>query len=283
MNEAGKGAAVFFTLFGEQLITVALICFLYLCLDKKTGVFITVNLTAAMVWTPMLKNILVRRRPYFDHPSIRCLKPVDAENDIFDLSAQGYSMPSGHSVNAVTVYGSLAVRKKKRTLAVLAAVLSLLVGISRVCLGVHYTTDVLAGWTIGLICVGLVSYLQVKIKRKWILYLILLLTALPGCFYCHTDDYFSTFGIMIGFFAGDLFEERFVRFENTRKPLSVLLRLAGVLGIFLAVSALFKLPFSSEFLEAGTFASNGLRVLRYTVILFLAVGIYPLLFRKKAS
>jgi membrane-associated phospholipid phosphatase len=48
----------------------------------------------------MAKNIALRRRPYFDHESIHILRVVEPEADIYDIAAQGYSFPSGHSTNA---------------------------------------------------------------------------------------------------------------------------------------------------------------------------------------
>jgi undecaprenyl-diphosphatase len=68
----------------------------------------------------------------------------------------GYAFPSGHSATAVAVYGALAliaVRRlgpRVRTAAIAVAVLlAVIVGVTRVYLGVHYPTDVLGGWLLG--------------------------------------------------------------------------------------------------------------------------------------
>jgi undecaprenyl-diphosphatase len=69
------------------------------------------------------------------------------------------SFPSGHAMNSAVVYLTLAVllaslEKEKRFKAffiVVALALTGLVGLSRVVLGVHYPTDVLAGWSAGLV------------------------------------------------------------------------------------------------------------------------------------
>jgi undecaprenyl-diphosphatase len=73
--------------------------------------------------------------------------------------AHGYSFPSGHAMEAVCFYGSLAYvihftierRRRLRTAAVLACGLAVLaIGASRIYLGVHYFTDVVAGYVAGL-------------------------------------------------------------------------------------------------------------------------------------
>jgi len=70
--------------------------------------------------------------------------------------AGGYAFPSGHSATAVVVYGALALiaarrgGARARAAAIVAAVaLAGLVGITRVYLGVHFPSDVLAGWLLG--------------------------------------------------------------------------------------------------------------------------------------
>ncbi|HYH04910.1 MAG TPA: phosphatase PAP2 family protein [Bacillota bacterium] len=77
-------------------------------------------------------------------------------------SATNYSFPSGHSLVTLALYGSLAylvVRnlKPSRLRSVMIAVLLLipfLVGISRIYLGVHYPSDVLAGWILAVVWIG---------------------------------------------------------------------------------------------------------------------------------
>ena len=112
------------------------------------------------------------------------------------------------------------------------------------------------------------------------LHLIIFLTALPGCFYCRTTDYYSALGIAAGFFLGAAFEKRAVHFKNTRSILKSVLRLIGGFAIFFAVSYLFKMPFSKEFLASASAGSFFLRALRYAVTTFLVIGVYPMCFDK---
>jgi membrane-associated phospholipid phosphatase len=98
---------------------------------------------AASIDTP-LKELIARARPVFDDPV---------------ATAPGYSFPSGHALNTMVV-GAAAVAlgwratrgRPWRRVALLggAAALVLLTGFDRVGLGVHYVSDVVGGWIIGL-------------------------------------------------------------------------------------------------------------------------------------
>lgn len=85
-----------------------------------------------------------------------------------------YSFPSGHSLSSFCFYGILAAlltaRMENRALKILvwtlAVVLILLIGLSRVYLGVHYPSDVLAGFAVGLIWVVTVALGDFFLKRR---------------------------------------------------------------------------------------------------------------------
>ncbi|MBR6185031.1 MAG: phosphatase PAP2 family protein [Clostridia bacterium] len=269
----------FFSAFGEELLLVLILGVLFWGYDKKIGRTVGLNALMGLVWSPMIKNVFLRRRPYFDHEGIKILRVVDKSADANDIAAQGFSFPSGHSTNAVTVYASIAGQIKKRWLACLAVVLPLLVGFSRVVIGAHYPTDVLAGWALGLLCICVVSLLWKAIKNELALYGVLLLTALPGLFYCKSADYFTSLGLMLGFMTGDQLEQRKVRFENTHNLLRCLLRALGGAAIFFALNTLLKLPFPKDFLDSASFAALMVRCLRYAVTAFALFGVYPIAFK----
>lgn len=266
------------TLFGEELVIVVVLGYVYWCRDKKMGVYLGMNFCMAGMWNPMLKNIFMRRRPYFDNPGVRCLKPVHAGADIYDINVQGFSFPSGHSTNSAVVYGSIARFAGKRGMIRAAVVISVLVGCSRFCLGVHYPTDVLCGWALGLFALFFIPWLQKKFTRKWCFYLVMVLISLPGCFYCRTADYYTALGMSVGFFAGNLFEENFVGFRNTKSPGKSVLRLVGGGVVYFGLNALLKLPFEPGLLSSASPAAYGIRVMRYAVVLFVIVALYPMTF-----
>ncbi len=268
-----------FSLFGEELPLILIVGFVYWSYDKKMGRNVGLIAIMGLIWNTMIKNVVLRRRPYFDHENINILRIIEPEADIYDISAQGYSFPSAHSTNSVTVFGSLAINLRKRWFTVIAIIIPLLTGISRFVVGAHYPTDVMAGWLLGLTSVVLVYTLQKKVKNTLVLYGILLITAIPGFFYCTSADYFTAVGLLIGFMGGTLLDDYCVRFEDTRKPLFMVTRLLGGLAVYLVLNSVLKMPFSKEFLSDGSTAALMVRCARYAIVAFVDFGVYPMLFK----
>ena len=172
----------------------------------------------------------------------------------------------------------LAREVKKKWMWIVAGVIIFLVGLSRSVTGMHYPTDVLAGWALGLICVGIITLLEKKVKNERIRHLILLVSALPGVFFVRTDDYFTALGLLIGLIAAFHFEEKFVNFSDTRNVWAKILRVIGAFAIYLVLNKLLKMPFSAEFLTGGTLGAFLVRTARYAIIIFVMIGVYPKVF-----
>ncbi len=278
-GNAAVSVVSFFSAFGEEVILILLLGAFYWGWSKETGRYVGLNVLMGLIVNTLTKNIFLRRRPYFDHEKIKILRPVEPEADVYDIAAQGWSFPSGHSTNAVTAYGSLAIALRKRIPALLAVIIPLLVGFSRVAMGAHFPTDVLGGWLTGAAVIGLLHLLRTRIRNEHTLYLILMAFSLPGLFFCRSADYFSSLGLLAGFMSGTLFEEKFVKFENTSSPVRIILRTVGGALLFLALNKLLKLPFSESFLESGEYASMMVRCARYAIITFIEFALYPVTFR----
>ena len=93
----------------------------------------------------------------------------------FNLSApETYSFPSGHSLTSAVFFGALAAiltarmkSKRVRTAVwIVCTVMFLLIGLSRIYLGVHYTTDVIAGFAAALIWILVVRFVEMGLVRR---------------------------------------------------------------------------------------------------------------------
>jgi undecaprenyl-diphosphatase len=141
-----QGIAYDMTMLGDARVLLAIILAtaVYLMIRGRFAMagFVAATTVGGMMMNPVLKGIYARPRPTVV-PAL--------------MVVQSSSFPSGHSMAAAVVYltlGALLARTTKRwhlRLAWLSTALALtvLVGLSRVFLGVHYPSDVLAGWCAG--------------------------------------------------------------------------------------------------------------------------------------
>ena len=259
------------------LMLVSLI--ILFCWRKESGKRLALIVTAVNTWLPMIKAVVMRPRPYMEHPGrIQGIADFGNSASLDNVAAQGYSFPSTHSASAVALFIPLAHEVRKKWMWIAAVIIAFLVGASRAVNGMHYPTDILAGWALGLAGAGIWLLLERKVKNGWIRHLILLATVLPGLFFVRTEDYFTSLGLLIGLIAAIHFEEKFVNFKDTRNIWAMILRVAGAFALYYVLNTLLKLPFSKEFLSGETLQAFLVRTVRYSLIIFVIVGIYPKVF-----
>ena len=143
--------AKFITNFGGAIFIILLTVILIAVIkNKKIGLSILANLAIITILNQLLKRILQRPRP----------------TEYRIIEETGYSFPSGHSMVSMALYGYLIYliykyvenKNVKWILISLLSVLICFIGISRIYLGVHYTSDVLGGFWIS------ISYLVIYIS-----------------------------------------------------------------------------------------------------------------------
>lgn len=278
MGPVGETVGGLLTMLGENIVLVVVIALFYFCLNKDHAKLMMTTVGAGMIWNPLVKNVALRRRPYFDNPSIRCLKPVDASGDLYDISLQGYSFPSGHSQHSLAVFAMTARWVRRRWMTLISVAVPLAVGLSRVMLGVHYPTDVLVGWLLGIVCITVIPALWKRLDHR-LVYLIVALSGAPGLLYCITADFYAGYGITLGAFAAFLFEEKYVNFAPARGVVQGAVRLALAGALYGVLNLVLKLPFSHAWLDGGSTGALLVRLGRYAVIGFTVFGLYPLSFK----
>ena len=131
----------FITFLGSATIVILItIIALIILKNKKIGLFMALDLITITIFQYLLKAIFGRSRPI----------------GINLIEESSYSFPSGLSLTAMAFYGFIiyliykSKLKYKKVYIILLSLLILLIGLSRVYLGVHYITDVLGGFTFSL-------------------------------------------------------------------------------------------------------------------------------------
>lgn len=127
-------------------LTIVLAAVAYYAQRKKPALSLWIIIAMAignLGLNPLVKNLIARQRP---------------DEDLRLISEMSYSFPSGHAFASMSLFGALIIiillkmkASKWRTL--LVAVISIvivLVGLSRLYLGVHYFSDIIAGYSLGL-------------------------------------------------------------------------------------------------------------------------------------
>lgn len=142
-------------------IIIASICIVLLSLSvtrKKYGVPVVITVIIASIVNLILKNIFARPRP----DVLRLVKETS------------YSFPSGHSMINAALYTIIILlilkqsnlKLRKIIISLALVLLFVLIGISRVYLGVHYLGDVVAGWTLGILIAFVVYLIYKRIYLK---------------------------------------------------------------------------------------------------------------------
>ncbi len=261
------------TEFGSELVFIGILLTLYWAVNKKEAILATYLLIFAFIANYWLKIVIARERP----PVSNWYPGTDAPN---------YSTPSGHSQFSASLYGWFTTRVRKWWMALVAVVLTGLVGISRIYLGVHFLGDVLLGWGIGIITVIAFVYLENPMReffsryRQEYLLMGLVIIGFLMTFIAFllpqppNDNFGAVGGFTIGLALGLILENRFVGFSvevpeggRTKLVLRVIIGFILVFGVMLGLAPI--LPTEEIWL----------RTLRYILVAVTGVFVWPAIFK----
>lgn len=220
---------------GEDLIPYLIALAIYWCFSKRTGIKALLTAGLALLLNGAIKLTASAYRPWIRSDAIEPFG--DAK-----ITATGYSFPSGHSMNATSLYGSLARdsrEKKQNGVALCLLILILLIMFSRNFLGVHTPQDVLVGFAVTIPCIYLINFLYERAEKSacldWILLICSVVLAAAAIFFYMNKSYpmdyteggallvdpirmqkdsFRGAGNFVGIFAGWVVERRFIRFST---------------------------------------------------------------------
>jgi undecaprenyl-diphosphatase len=261
---------------GEQTFVIAVIVAILWCFDKKKGFTICSSMLFGVTAMGTLKAIVRAPRPFTVLSSIEGKRLA---------TATGYSFPSGHTTTAASFYAALAVNYKKRALSIFCAIMIILVGTSRLYLGVHWPVDVFGGLVLG-VSISLLAYKALgklyedAAKRYRFSLIVGALALISGCILAILlqakaidevafSDLMKTLALSGGGYLGFALEVKKVNYKTDGTVMKKLLRyLVGLAGV-LAIMAL-KLVIPSSIYYLGS-------LVRYALIGFWATGFYPLI------
>jgi membrane-associated phospholipid phosphatase len=245
------------TFLGDQEFFLLFMPLIYWCIDRRTGTRIFILLLFSAYLNAVAKVLANQPRPFDYDTRVKSL-----------VHAGGGGLPSGHTQNAVVIWGFLARRIAKPLFWLLSGLLLVGIPLSRVYLGVHFPTDLFGGYILGtLVLILFLSFApQVEkwLLRKGFAWQLLASLGLPTLFIFLSprgDPYVMAMASAImGVGTGVVLERRLVRFCTDapwwKRVLRYLLGIGVLFGLWIGLKAAF-----AEFEPTGLF-----RVIRYALV-----------------
>ena len=289
-NGAGSFLTEFFskmTFLGEINTAIVIMAILYWSVSKELGSYLLMGWSGNRLANGVMKVTACAYRPW-----IRDARILPHGNAI--TTATGYSFPSGHTMNAASLFGGIAVRKDyPRALRIVLGFVLAFVAFSRIYLGVHTPQDVLVGAAIGTLVMWLtfrlMRWVEAHPGKDWLVVCISVglgaAVALYAALKPYPADYdaegklivdgakmandtFKGVGYCVAFLTGWILERRFVGFSTEvpvqQKLMRAVIGLLGYYAVSLILAPLLKTWISGP---AGTFISCFIQMF-YVAFLF---------------
>jgi undecaprenyl-diphosphatase len=237
---------------------------IYWCLERRLGARLLILFLISAYINSVAKVIADQPRPFHYDSRVKAL-----------VHAGGGGLPSGHTQSAVVVWGYLASQARHPMLWILAGFLMIAIPISRLYLGVHFPTDLLGGYILGILLLVLYlrsdSIMEAGLIQKGLLWQIGLAVVLPILFICVNPKgsiYALNAGsVLLGFAPGIILERRWIRFCSGGRPLRRILRFIPGFIVLIGIWMGLRMAF------AGMEPAALFRIVRYTLVgLWCALG-----------
>jgi len=147
----------FFSFLGDEYFFMFFIPVFFWCVNYRTGLRLGVMLMFSNSLNMIMKLGFHTPRPYWVNPEVQALR-----------TETSFGLPSGHSQNSAALWGIFAAHNPRKWIHYLSIFVILMVGLSRIQVGVHYLHDVLLGWALGALLVFLVIKLEKPAAKKFL-------------------------------------------------------------------------------------------------------------------
>lgn len=272
------------TYLGDEIAFLVTAMIIFWCVDKRQGYYIMSVGFLGTIANQFMKLWFRIPRPWDRDPNFTILEAARE-------GAGGYSFPSGHTQSAVGTFGSFAYTTKNKILRIVAIIIAVIVPFSRMYIGVHTPSDVLVAAGMAVLLMFALRPVVFGKDGKYIPVLFGVMTAVAIAYLCFVELYhfpadvnphnlasgrknaYTLLGALAGMLIVYFVDEKWIRFSTKAVWWAQVLKVAGGLGIVLAIKSGLKAPLE---LLLGELPG---RAVRYFLIVLVAGALWPLTFK----
>ena len=275
------------TQLGGEVIFIVAAVVVFWCVSKWEGYYLMTIAFCGTVLNQFLKLICRVPRPWVRDPNFTIVESARAE-------ATGYSFPSGHTQNAIGLFGGMARWGGRRWVRIGLTALALVIAFSRMYLGVHTPADVGVSLVLAAALVlGLYPLMRrAKEKPRYMGYVLAAMLVVSGAFVVFVEtcgfpadmdaenlasgigNAWKMLGAVAGMTLAWLLDRRYIHFETQAVWWVQAIKVAVGMALLLAIKSGLKAPLLALLGHEGL--AGGVR---YFLLVLVAGAVWPLVFR----
>lgn len=275
------------TQLGGEVIFIVAAVVVFWCVSKWEGYYLMTIAFCGTVLNQFLKLICRVPRPWVRDPNFTIVESARAE-------ATGYSFPSGHTQNAIGLFGGMARWGGRRWVRLGLTVLALVIAFSRMYLGVHTPADVGVSLVLAAALVlGLYPLMRrAQEKPRYMGYVLAAMLVVSGAFVVFVEtcgfpadmdaenlasgigNAWKMLGAVAGMTLAWLLDRRYIHFETQAVWWVQGIKVAVGMALLLAIKSGLKAPLLALLGHEGL--AGGVR---YFLLVLVAGAVWPLVFR----
>lgn len=275
------------TQLGGEVIFIVAAVVVFWCVSKWEGYYLMTVAFCGTVLNQFLKLICRVPRPWVRDPNFTIVESARAE-------ATGYSFPSGHTQNAIGLFGGMARWGGRRWVRLGLTALALIIAFSRMYLGVHTPADVGVSLVLAAALVlGLYPLMRrAQEKPRYMGYVLAAMLVVSGAFVVFVEtcgfpadmdaenlasgigNAWKMLGAVAGMTLAWLLDRRYIHFETQAVWWVQVIKVAVGMALLLAIKSGLKAPLLALLGHEGV--AGGVR---YFLLVLVAGAVWPLVFR----